>query len=172
MGLIDDLLVTLQEGVVVEVRIGLRWTAVVVRVEGQLRCGLSSTLDTVHSHGGEPGVPQAGVLQTWSGLKLAELAKQAARPTLSCVGVAAINALLPDPDPEEWIHGNAEDLLLEQGTGKRIAIVGRFPFIEKVNRIAEELFVLDQHPVEGEYPPEAAPDKRKALRTDPIQPSG
>jgi uncharacterized protein (DUF4213/DUF364 family) len=148
----------MQEGEVVEVRIGLRWTAVVVRVDGQLRCGLSSTLDTTHSHGGKPGVPQAGVLQTWSGHKLAELAKQAERPTLSCVGVAAINALLPDPAPEEWIHGNAEGLLLELGSGKRIAIVGRFPFVEKLNRIADELFVFDQHPVEGEYPPEAAPE--------------
>jgi uncharacterized protein (DUF4213/DUF364 family) len=119
---------------------------------------LSSTLDYAHEHGGEPGIPQAGELENYRGLQLAGLANEVERPTLACVGVAAINALLPAPPPERWIHGNAEQVLLENGRGKRIVMIGRFPFVSKIKSVAQDLFVIDQHPKEGDYPPGAAPE--------------
>ncbi len=44
MRLIEDLLSTLQPGKVIEVRIGLHWTAVVAECSGERRCGLAASL--------------------------------------------------------------------------------------------------------------------------------
>ena len=64
MKLLNDLIAIVPEGEVVQVHIGLHWTAVVTVVEGRQGCGLSSTLHGPHEHGGEPQVPQAGHLTT------------------------------------------------------------------------------------------------------------
>jgi hypothetical protein len=37
-----------------------------------------------------------------------------------------------------------------------VALVGHFPFIPALRRVAEELWVLEQHPSEGELPAEKA----------------
>jgi uncharacterized protein (DUF4213/DUF364 family) len=44
MKLLGDLLAELPNGEVLDVCIGLHWTAVVVQINGQRRCGLASTL--------------------------------------------------------------------------------------------------------------------------------
>jgi hypothetical protein len=44
MSVIDDLLVTLLDGQIQEVRVGTFWTAVVAQVNGRAQCGLASTL--------------------------------------------------------------------------------------------------------------------------------
>jgi uncharacterized protein (DUF4213/DUF364 family) len=158
MGLIDDLLASLLDGEVVNVCIGLHWTAVVAMVEGKRRCGLSSTLESPHEHSGEPQVPQAGYLERLPGHKLAAFALERTRPTLASVGLAAINAQLPSPQPEDWIEGNAEHLIANHGAGKRVAIVGHFPFITRLNSHVGELMVLDKHAQEGDLPADAAPN--------------
>lgn len=50
MSIIDDLLTRLPAGTVVDVRVGAFWTAVVVEVAGQQRCGLASTLRNNDHH--------------------------------------------------------------------------------------------------------------------------
>ena len=92
MKLLDDLLEVIPDGEVIDVRIGLRWTAVVVETDGDRRCGLSSTLSAKHHHTGKPDVLQAGKLQELSAMELAHFARSD-RPTLASVGVATINAL-------------------------------------------------------------------------------
>ena len=81
MELLEKLLSNLPDGDVVDVRIGLHWTAVVAEVEGIQRCGLSSTLESPHVHGGEPQVPQAGQLETFTSRELAALAHEKHKPT-------------------------------------------------------------------------------------------
>jgi uncharacterized protein (DUF4213/DUF364 family) len=154
MKLIKDLLTHLQDGEVVEVRIGLHWTAVVAEVEGKLRCGLSSTLEGPHEHGGDPQVPQAGSLETFTGRELASLALEKNRPTLASVGVAALNTLLPLPD--SYVEANAEHVLSTYGTDKHVTIVGRFPFIPRLRKAVKKLTVLERDPREGDLPAEAA----------------
>ena len=39
-----------------------------------------------------------------------------------------------------------------------MALVGHFPFISKLRSIVRQLWVIEQHPVEGEYPTESAVD--------------
>jgi uncharacterized protein (DUF4213/DUF364 family) len=154
MPLLEELLATLPSGQINEVRIGVHWTAVVVTVEGQRRCGLASTLGGSHEHTGEPDVPQAGHLHTLPALELARLAREQ-HPMLRSVGVATLNALLPRT-PQLWSDLNAEEVLTEWGKGKTVALIGRFPFIPRLREQAGRLIVLEQQPFGDERPAEEA----------------
>jgi uncharacterized protein (DUF4213/DUF364 family) len=153
MSLIDELLSTLPDGNVLDVRIGLHWTAVVVGVDGIRRCGLASTLTADHEHG-EVDVPHAGRLELFSALELAQFARSD-QPTKASIGVAALNALVPT-QPESWVDANASEVIAHHGAGKVVALIGRFPFIPALRSQAEKLFVLERNPGEGDLPEEAA----------------
>lgn len=155
MSLIESLLAECAEGVVEDVRIGLHWTAVVIEVDGVHRCGLASTLFERGQHGRRPDVPQAGELVGCSGRELAGLARSE-QSVLTSLGVAAMNALL-SPFPHLWTDANAEQILAEHGYGKRVALVGHFPFVERLRGEVGELVVLELFPQEGDMPAEAAP---------------
>jgi uncharacterized protein (DUF4213/DUF364 family) len=148
------ILETLLDGPVADVRVGLHWTAVVVQVDGELRCGLASTLSQPHEHGGKPAMPQAGDLGAYTGRQLAEFVL-AGGPEESSVGVAAVNALLPR-EPHTWREGNAEDLLARLGRRKRTALVGHFPFVSRLREVLGHLDVIERAPREGDLPEAAA----------------
>jgi uncharacterized protein (DUF4213/DUF364 family) len=156
MKLLDDLLATLPDGDVLDVCIGLHWTAVVARSNGQVCCGLASTLAAPHSHSAESDVPHAGHLHTLSVLELAHLACSE-HPTQASIGVAAMNALLP-PRPELWRDLNAEEVIATHGAGKTVALIGSFPFVPALRSRVDRLFVLELQPKDDELPAEAAPD--------------
>ena len=147
---LDDLLSNLLEGNITKVLIGLHWTAVVAEAKGQQRCGLASTLSNSHHRHGSPDVPQAGQLEDLPGSTLAMLAKSD-QPILASVGVAAINALLPH-HPETWIDLNAEQVLAKHGFGKKVALIGHFPFVSRLRSRVGELLVLEQNPKPGDLP--------------------
>jgi uncharacterized protein (DUF4213/DUF364 family) len=88
-----------------------------------------------------------------------ELAEYARSDNLleASIGVAAINSLL-DVDESRAVEINAGEVLVERGRGKNVALVGHFPFIPKLREAAAQLWVIEQHPAEGEYPAEAAAD--------------
>ena len=65
--------------------------------------------------------------------------------------MAAINSLI-DIDPNRCVERNAFEILKEKGQGKKVAIVGHFPFIPKLQRAASELWVLEKLPIEGDLP--------------------
>jgi hypothetical protein len=155
MKLLDDLLAVLPDGEVLDVCIGLHWTAVIARSNGQARCGLASTLPTPHNHSAEPDVPQAGHLHTLSALELAHLACSE-QPTQASIGVAAINALLP-PQPDRWRDLNAEAMIAAHGIGKTVVLIGSFPFVPRLRSCVGRLFVLELQPKDHELPAEAAP---------------
>lgn len=153
--LLKAILETLQQGDIQQVCIGLHWTAVVVEVNGEPRCGLASTLSPVHEHTGEPDVPLAGGLRQVPGRQLAELS-YSEKPVLASLGVAALNALLPR-QPERWTEANAEDLLAHHGAGKNVVLVGHFPFVNRLKAKVGELRVLELDPQPGDLPSSAAP---------------
>jgi uncharacterized protein (DUF4213/DUF364 family) len=157
MQILERILEELPEGEIERVTIGLRWTGVIMRVDGQRRCGLSSTLGGDRRHGASFAVPNAGQLTTLPSKRLAEFALESENPTLASVGVAAINALLPDPDPEQSIQGNADELLVSMGAGKAVAIVGHFPFAPRVREAAAEFFVIERAPRGDDLPADEAP---------------
>lgn len=167
MQLLTEILSTLPDGEVREVQIGLHWTVVVVETGGVLRCGLSATLFTPHGHDQGPDIPGAGHLDCASGRELAELALSP-HPTQASVGVAAINALLPRQS-QLWSEDNAEEVIARHGKGKRVVLVGRFPFVPRLRQRVGELIVLEQDPGPDDLPAEQAaqvlPDAQVAAIT-------
>lgn len=155
MDLIRKILDTLPDGEVVDVRIGLHWTAVALETDGELRCGLASTLSSTYDHSGGPDVPQAGQLETNSGRALAELALSN-RPIQIGIGMAALNALLP-LHPDKWREDNAEELIARLGAGKKVVLIGHFPFIPSLHERVGELTVLEMKPQAGDLPASEAP---------------
>jgi uncharacterized protein (DUF4213/DUF364 family) len=155
MSLIDDLLATLPDGPVQEVRVGAFWTAVVVEVAARQSCGLASTLrDENHHHHTGPAVQDPGRLTERSARELAELARSD-RPMTAAIGMATINALLPAQE-ELWADSNADEVIAQHGAGKRVALVGHFPFIPRLRERVGTLSVLELEPRGEDLPAEAA----------------
>jgi uncharacterized protein (DUF4213/DUF364 family) len=125
-------------------------------VDGEERCGLASTLRRVHKHDGEPAVPEAGQLVGRTGFELVAALDGFDAPRRS-LGLAALNALLPR-HPSTWVERNAEQVIATLGAGKRVTLIGHFPFVPRLRATLDELFVIDRHPLAGDYPADAAPD--------------
>lgn len=156
MTLIDQMLTDLPDGRVEDVSIGLHWTAAVINVDGERRCGLASTLkNDDHTHG-EYDVPEAGRLTARSGLELAAFARSET-PILRSIGYAALNALLPR-QPARWTDVNASEVIAEHGAGREVAMIGHFPFVGSLRERVGALHVLELNPLPGDLPASAAPD--------------
>jgi len=154
MKLLADIMETLPDGKVEQACIGLHWTTVVVNIGGELRCGLASTLTGGHDHHKEADIPQAGKLERFRGRELAQLALLDA-PTQASVGLATLNALLPR-SPMTWVDANAEEMIAKHGEGKRVVMVGHFPFVPRLRTRVKELIILEQNPGKGDLHAEAA----------------
>lgn len=155
--LLDRLVGGLQDGKVADVRVGAFWTAVVAETNAAQRCGLAASLrPDEHIHGGGPDVQGAGTLIGRDAQDLAALV-HSERVMERAIGMAAVNALLPRLEAQ-WTDGNAEEILAERGADKRVAIVGHFPFTDRLRRRVGTLWVLEQNPHDDDLPAEAAPD--------------
>jgi uncharacterized protein len=149
MNTVDRLLGSLQNDAAVrQILVGAFWTAVVLDTDPP-RCGLASTL---RAEGGGPWPPvvEAGRLLQRSGRGLAELLRSE-RILEASIGTAAVNALL-DVDQPAMAEVNAEEIILERGAGKRVAIVGHFPFIDRARAVAADCWVLERDPGPGDLP--------------------
>jgi uncharacterized protein (DUF4213/DUF364 family) len=145
----NDLLDSVQDDAPVkQLLVGSFWTAVVLDTDPP-RCGLASTL-RAETGGPWPPVRDAGRLKRRSGRELAELLRSS-RIIEASIGLAALNALL-EVDERPLTEANAGEIVVERGTGRRVAIVGHFPFIERVREAAEECWVLELRPASGDLP--------------------
>jgi uncharacterized protein (DUF4213/DUF364 family) len=153
MKIIDDLLNSLDYGARLrDIRQGPFQTAVLSRY-----CGLASTLrDTGHHH--KPPVKEAGSLLEKTPAELCRLVYSESIPE-AAIGLATINSLL-EVDETRCQEVNAGDLLAEKGEGKRVAIIGHFPFVPELRKTAKELWVFEQNPTEGDL---AADEEEKLL---------
>jgi uncharacterized protein len=125
------------------VLVGAHWTVVCSR-----HCGMAATLVNNHTRG-HSLVRDVGCLHTKSARELAEYARSDNLLEAS-VGVAAINSLLAE-DESGAVEVNAVKVLIEHGRGKNVALVGHFQFIPKLRPAVGQLWVIEQHPVDGEY---------------------
>jgi uncharacterized protein (DUF4213/DUF364 family) len=152
MNIIDELLLALpqQEIGVRDVRVGPFWT-VAWTARG---AGLASTQRDPHSPHGESLIHWAGDLTDHSANELAVLLRSPS-PMETGLGMAAVNALL-DVDEARLNSRNAREEIIRRGEGKRVVIVGHFPFINSVRRVAGHLDVLELAPGPGELPTSAA----------------
>jgi uncharacterized protein (DUF4213/DUF364 family) len=150
VSVLDDLLGSLTEDAPVrEVRTCVHWTAVV-----STHCGLASTLHYERHPHGHVSVRGVGNLHERSALELAQYGKSDILLEAS-IGMAAVNSLL-EVDEERCVELNAAAWLAERGRGKKVVIVGSFPFVAGLREEVGELWVLERHPVEGEWDAEEA----------------
>ena len=149
MPILNDLITSLPEDSPVRsVLVGERWTVVCSR-----HCGMSATLRSEPLHEQVP-ILDHGRLHQMSARELAEWAYSADLLEAS-IGIAAINSLL-EVDESLTAEINASEVLSSCGRGKDVALVGRFSFIPPLRQAARQLWVIEQQPAEGEYPPETA----------------
>jgi uncharacterized protein len=142
---IDDLIATLDpDAPVRDIRQGVFHTAVVTR-----NCGLAATLPRDALRQAPPLVREPGSLHRKSAEELAGMAHS---PSIleAAVGMAAINSLL-EVDEGSCRELNAAELIMQKGEGKKIAIVGHFPFVGRVRKKAKELWVIEKNPGEGDF---------------------
>jgi uncharacterized protein len=151
MSILDDLLGSLtQDEPVRSLLIGVHWTMVSSRYTG-----LASTMMGKEPHGHD-SIKGIGHLHEKSARELAEYARSDNLLEAS-IGVAAINSLL-DVDETGAVEINAVEVLIEHGQGRNVALVGHFPFIPKLRPAVGRLWVIEQRPVDGDYPAESAAD--------------
>jgi uncharacterized protein (DUF4213/DUF364 family) len=155
--LLEDVLATLTDGTVLDVSVGCLWTAVTVEVAGRRRCGLAGTLRAEEVHG-QPMVRNAGHLAEQDARELAHMVQLGPSSlTEASIGMAALNALLPiDEDSGAEVH--AADVIARHGAGKRVALVGHFPFVDALRQQVHTLWVLELAPYGDDLPADAAPD--------------
>lgn len=150
--IIEDLLSAINyEAPVREVRQGPFQTAVQTRY-----CGLASTPHEGGPHHAGKPVKEAGSLTEKSARELAGIAKSESLYE-AAIGMAAINSLL-EINEEECQELNARDLIAERGAGKKVAIVGHFPFITQLREAVKELWVIERSPREGDHTENEAKD--------------
>ena len=144
MKILDHLISTLDfDAPVADVRQGVFHTAVVTR-----SCGLAATLPKDALRQKPPLVRDPGTLLERTAEELARLSTSD-RILEAAVGMAAINSLL-QVDDEACVERNAAELILERGEGRRVAVVGHFPFVPRIRERAETLWVIEKNPREGD----------------------
>lgn len=147
MKILNDLIKSLDTNAPIkDIRQGVFQTAVYTR-----RCGLASTPhdETMHQHGVSM-VQNAGMLKDYSISKLIGMAESES-PLEASIGLAAINSLL-SVNQSLYEELNAADLIEQKGAGKKVAIIGHFPFVPRLKKSAGALWVIEQNPQEGDYP--------------------
>ena len=144
MRIIDELISELNcEIPVRDIRQGPFQTAVLTR-----NCGLASTPHDPGPHHDKSSVAEAGLLLKKDVRELALFAKSAS-PSEAAIGMATINSLI-EVNEADCVELNAGDLLIQRGEGKRVTVIGRFPFVPKLRKVAKELWVIEKNPGEGD----------------------
>jgi len=144
MKILDDLVSTLNsDAPVKDIRQGFFHTGVLTRY-----CGLAASLprDALKQEG--PLVKEPGVLlEKTSG----DLVRMVYSDSLleAAIGMAAINSLL-EVDLHSCTELNAAEVILDKGEGKRVAVVGHFPFLPRVREKAKTLWVIEKNPREDD----------------------
>jgi len=146
MKVLEDLISALNtEAKVRDIRMGLFHTAVLTR-----NCGLAATLPRDALQQEQPSAREPGRLLEKSALELVRMSYSNIILE-AAIGMAAINSLL-DVNEEKCLELNASELIAEKGKGKKVAIVGHFPFIPRLREIVKELWVIEKNQREGDLP--------------------
>ena len=145
MKILDDLILALNfDAAVKDIRQGVFHTGVLTR-----NCGLAASLPKDALRQEPPMVKESGFLLDKTPLELAQLAYS--NSILEAViGMATINSLV-EIDENSCIEVNAAELIIEKGKGKRIAVVGHFPFIPRIRKYSKELWIIEKNPKEGDF---------------------
>ena len=136
-----------------DVSIFLHATAVTSRTLGLAMSFPRRSTDMARDRG--ELVAGSGRLTEYAACDLARYALSS-RPAEASVGVAAINSLL-EPPAAKLIEKSGVDIVMEHAAGRRLAVIGHFPFVERVKPLVKTLWVLELDPQEGDLPASEAP---------------
>jgi uncharacterized protein (DUF4213/DUF364 family) len=157
MGINNALIQTLLPGKILAVQIGFSRTAILAETDDGIRCGLAATLSNQeYVNHCQPAVQNAGHLHEMHYTDLASMIESPSFTEVS-IGLATINTLLPR-NPDQWVDLNAQDYLFQHGANKNVAVVGHFPFVNRLKQFVKNLWVLELNPREGDLPAQAAPE--------------
>ena len=148
MKILNDIISTVTEDYKIqEIHTCIHWTAVASR-----GCGLSSTFqdDCI------PHVPvrDVGKIAQKTALEVVEYARSDNLLEAS-IGMAALNSLI-EIDEDRCVELNAFEILAEKGRGKNVCVVGHFPFIPRIRKLANRLWVIEKRPQKGDLSAEEA----------------
>jgi len=108
----------------------------------------------------EEQLPHAGIRNSKSLLKnnTRELAEYVFSENWleASLGMAAINSALPIQTKTQNI--NAKEIIVKKGRGKKVGIIGHFPFIEKFQNQFEKLYVFEKDPRNKDLSEKEIPD--------------
>ncbi len=145
MKILRDLLSTLNtEARVKDIRQGVFHTGVLTR-----NCGLAATLPRDALRQEPASIKEPGSLLKKSAQELAQMA-YSENILEAAIGMATINSLL-EVDEQHCVELNASALIAEKCEGKKAAIVGHFPFVPELRKVAKELWVIERNPQLGDY---------------------
>jgi hypothetical protein len=166
MKIIEDIISTIKEStrdiLVKEVRIGPFWTGVWSKYGG-----LASTT-FIHEPEMPPPIKEAGNLTKKPILEICNYANSDCL-LQSSIGMAAINSAI-EVDLNKCQNINAAEVLYEKGKDKKVVVVGHFPFVNKLRKLAKTLWVVERKPQSGDIP--ASEAKRVIPQADIIAITG
>lgn len=156
--LVDGFTETAQSACPVDIYVGAYWTFVSVEISGSIRAGIAATSGSSgdHHYNHRPPVRHAGRLSELNAVELLDLARSPFELEAS-IGFAMMNALL-NVARENESPENAADVLIEKGKGKKVAVVGHFPFSDRVREVARQSWILELKPRQGDTPAYRAPE--------------
>ncbi len=149
--LLTAILASLPEGVAVQAVLGRRWTASVVEIQGERRCGLAASWRLPEEEGQEVAEVNGRTIHSLA----ADLRR--ARGLQASLAVATINAALPRI-PGRWRDEKVEQTIRRRGAGRSVVMVGHFPFVDELRPQVGSLAVLEERPRPGDLPAGAAAD--------------
>jgi uncharacterized protein (DUF4213/DUF364 family) len=117
-------------------------------------CGLAATPHDPGPHHSQTPIKEAGLLLNKDTLSLARLALSPG-PLEAAIGMATINSLI-EVDEQRCTELNAGDLLAAEGKDKKVALIGHFPFVDRLRTAVKELWVIERQPQAGDFPEEQA----------------
>jgi uncharacterized protein (DUF4213/DUF364 family) len=122
----------------IDVRVGQYW----VGVRTGLGVGLASVLRSeAHLHGSRP-ISAAGELHTWAPIDLCSLLRSDSPPE-GAIGLAAVNALV-GPTARDLRDEKALQVLQKRGADRNVAMIGHFPFADRLREGCRELWIFER----------------------------
>lgn len=131
-----------------KVIIGVHWTLVCSK-----HGGMASTL-IGHGPHGHSNMRDVGELQMKSAQELA-LWSLSDNLLEASVGIAALNSII-DVDENLLEQVNAADVIARESKAKNLVVVGHFPFVDKLNSITRNCWVIEKNPFGDDFPEEAS----------------
>ena len=127
-----------------DVYVGMHWTAVISRY-----CGLASSLREPPPHA-DFTVVNAGQLNEMNAVELSAMVLSDKIAEAS-IGLAAINSQI-EIDESKCEPVNGFEIIADKGYGKTIGVIGHFPYVEKLRKLAKQVYVFEKILQAGDLP--------------------